>query len=1280
MKKRLQNSILGMGVLLLSFFLMLTVSGRGQQRYSLAAGALDHFVVTGTGDLSFSDSAQTLPTASYGMQTVVLHNRLYVLGGANMAQVYSAPLTMNNEQTIIGQFTVAGVALPFNPYYFHAAGTDGTRLYLFGGSTGVSLNRVFFATPGLDGMISTWTETEATPALPYIQNHSALFHNGQFYILGGTDQVTGQAKKSVYRGTVNINGSISSWDRETFDMPTAVFDHASVVVGDRLYSIGGASENGKTSTVASVALGADGHETSAWRTEFALPKGISKHTAVALGNILYVIGGEDAQGIAQKTVYYSDIASDGRVGQWKTASATLDAGTTYASSVAYNGGVLVSGGLQQGQASPRILYGASYLTNHLVDDVFPIAALPISTDGAVDGSYAADTYLSLLPDHYITPDRMSSGVFVFGSGRTTVHIPHAGSNLRIVASGGGHSGQSSVFSVENQAPTITGVTPSEGYNNADRQITITGTNFFSENGLLPFVQLASFPLTNAVLLSSTDLRVTVPAGMAPGTYTIKVTNPDGKYAVLDAAYRVLDAASSGVIRINYDDSATNSRFVLVTITGIQPPNASITSMRFSNDGSSFGNWIPYATLQSWTLADGLDGGRNVYVQFKDSLNYESGVFSDSILYDSKAPIVDYDNVRQLPDSPRSQPTITGIVTDETSGIEYVYYEVWKTDGFQLLGEQPVISGQAPHSYPYFTFTVPVILGPGMYRVHVYAKDYANNIGHNVANPMVFTVTGSSGSTRNTGSITGVATNMGQGIAGLTVKVYSALSQANVVRVTNTTSAIPGMYMADFLPTGLYKVSFTGGLLGNQEVFYGDTISFASARVVEVTAPYNADNINLELTKILGQTPTATRTATPTATGIVTNIPTYTSTAVGTMIPTYTPGSGTSIPTYTPYGYTPVATNTPTLLPSRKGIVINNDELSTANSAVMLALYPPEGRTWTEMLLSNDNTNFSTHPFAYTYPNWIVEHGTVGTKSVYVIFRDGTGYETRVFSDTISYTGNTTMTPSATKTGTVVANVNTFKAEFFANSLLEGEPVLVREDSSINYAWGLQSPLYPEFTWLRDFFSARWTGNFVFTEGYYTFTTVTDDGVRLWVDGDVIVDKWQLQPASAYTTLVHLTDGLHRIKMEYYEYADVATAKLGWRKAETTLPNQFEAQYYNNAHLLGDPVLERIDPNINFDWQYTSPVAPQDSMHENEFSARWSGVSTFERSAEYSFKAICDDGCRVWIDNDLLINEWRAQKSTTFEAIKNISAGEHRIVMEYQEYSGIAVAKLSWQQR
>ncbi len=100
-------------------------------------------------------------------------------------------------------------------------------------------------------------------------------------------------------------------------------------------------------------------------------------------------------------------------------------------------------------------------------------------------------------------------------------------------------------------------------------------------------------------------------------------------------------------------------------------------------------------------------------------------------------------------------------------------------------------------------------------------------------------------------------------------------------------------------------------------------------------------------------------------------------------------------------------------------------------------------------------------------------------------------------------------------------------------------------AKVDFDWGADGPGLSS----NDHFSARWTGKVQpqFT-GDYTFYTYTDDGVRLWVNGEQIVDDWTSRPAAekkATKTLSLEAGKLYDITMEYYEDTGDAVAKLLW---------------------------------------------------------------------------------------------------------------------------------------
>jgi hypothetical protein len=117
-------------------------------------------------------------------------------------------------------------------------------------------------------------------------------------------------------------------------------------------------------------------------------------------------------------------------------------------------------------------------------------------------------------------------------------------------------------------------------------------------------------------------------------------------------------------------------------------------------------------------------------------------------------------------------------------------------------------------------------------------------------------------------------------------------------------------------------------------------------------------------------------------------------------------------------------------------------------------------------------------------------------------------------------------------------------------------VLSRMDPQVNFSWGTGSPDPLVGT---DNFSARWVGEVqaAFTETY-TFLTRTDDGARLWVNDQQIIDRWVEQGATEVGGTIDLVAGQrYPIVMEYYENGGDAVAELRWSSPST--PRDFIPQ-------------------------------------------------------------------------------------------------------------------------
>jgi beta-glucosidase len=119
-----------------------------------------------------------------------------------------------------------------------------------------------------------------------------------------------------------------------------------------------------------------------------------------------------------------------------------------------------------------------------------------------------------------------------------------------------------------------------------------------------------------------------------------------------------------------------------------------------------------------------------------------------------------------------------------------------------------------------------------------------------------------------------------------------------------------------------------------------------------------------------------------------------------------------------------------------------------------------------------------------------------------------------------------------------------KGEYFNNKDLSGAPAVVRIDPGINFDWANGAP-DPKID--PDNFSVRWTGRLLPEKtNDYLLSVTTDDGVRLSLDGKLLLDQWVPRGATTDYVPVRLEAGrAYDLRIEYYENGGYACAFLGW---------------------------------------------------------------------------------------------------------------------------------------
>ncbi|WP_343606993.1 glycoside hydrolase family 3 N-terminal domain-containing protein [Fluviicola sp.] len=116
-------------------------------------------------------------------------------------------------------------------------------------------------------------------------------------------------------------------------------------------------------------------------------------------------------------------------------------------------------------------------------------------------------------------------------------------------------------------------------------------------------------------------------------------------------------------------------------------------------------------------------------------------------------------------------------------------------------------------------------------------------------------------------------------------------------------------------------------------------------------------------------------------------------------------------------------------------------------------------------------------------------------------------------------------------------------------------------------------------------------------------------------------------------------------------------------------------YFDNPELNGNPVFERRDEQLNFHWTLYSP---HEKLQADHYSVRWTGELTAPKSGEFRIGLEGNDGFRLYLNDQLLIDRWEKQSYHTDLATYSFKKGQkYTLRVEFRETQGDGKIRLVW---
>ncbi len=253
----------------------------------------------------------------------------------------------------------------------------------------------------------------------------------------------------------------------------------------------------------------------------------------------------------------------------------------------------------------------------------------------------------------------------------------------------------------------------------------------------------------------------------------------------------------------------------------------------------------------------------------------------------------------------------------------------------------------------------------------------------------------------------------------------------------------------------------------------------------------------------------------------------------------------------------------------------------------------------------------------------------------------------------------------------------WQVRYYNNLTLTGSPVVTRFEADPNYN-NVLTNFAPGVS--PDNFSARFEKYVDVPTGTYRFTVTADDGVRIYVDGALILDQWKEQGPTTYVKDISLATGFHLVTVDYFDKAQFATLQLSFAPAPaspqptpTIAAVGWKGEFWNNTAFTGSPAYTAFYDGINFDFGNGSPA--QRVLSDN-FSARFTRTLNLAPGT-WRFTMAFDDGARLYVNNRLLIDRWTAGALRSYYYEIYLPGGATDVRIDYFELTERAAIRLEY---